>query len=43
MPSSALLDAPEWDNSLYVVDTRRFEYVEDNDSETLSGEWAPID
>lgn len=33
------LECPDDDNSLYVVDLTRFEYIEDNDSDTLSGEW----
>lgn len=37
-----LMECPEYDNALYVVDLARFEHVEDGDSDTLSGDWTPI-
>jgi Zn-dependent M32 family carboxypeptidase len=40
--AKVLLDCPEYDNALYVVDLARFEYVEDNDSDSLQDDWAPI-
>lgn len=37
------LDAPEWDNALYVVDLQRFEYVEsDVIGADLQDDWAPV-
>ena len=36
------LECPDWDNSLYVVDCARFEYVEDPDGETLQDDWRAI-
>lgn len=35
------LESPEYDNALYAVDLRRFEYDEDPDGETLQGDWKP--
>ena len=29
------MDAPDYDNSLFVVDLRRFEFVEDGDSDLM--------
>ena len=40
------LGEPEYDNSLYVVDLRRFQAVDDMDidnAETLDGEWEAKD
>lgn len=34
--------SPEWDNALYVVDERRWEYVENTDGESLNDDWVPI-
>lgn len=36
------IGAPDWDNSLFAVDTARFEYVEDSDGDDLQGEWRRI-
>jgi len=36
------LECPEYDNALYAVDLRRFEYVDDpGDHETLQQDWQP--
>lgn len=35
------LDSPEYDNSLYVVDLRRWEYVESPQGEFLGDDWVP--
>lgn len=36
------LECPEYDNALYAVDLKRFEYVEDpGDHETLQEDWKP--
>lgn len=36
------LECPDYDNALYAVDTRRFEYVDDpGDHETLQQDWQP--
>jgi hypothetical protein len=38
------LGQPEYDNSLYVVDLRRFQAIEDpENAETLNGEWEAKD
>ncbi len=38
--ANVMLDSPEHDNALYVVDLSRFTYRDDaEDSDTLSGEW----
>jgi hypothetical protein len=34
------LGCPEYDNALYAVDERRFEAKEDQDGETLQGDWT---
>lgn len=39
------LECPDYDNALYVVDLRRFEYVDEEDreqDETLQDEWRQI-
>lgn len=40
------LEAPEYDNSLYAVDLRRFEYADredgEDDGETLQDDWVPV-
>jgi hypothetical protein len=43
---NVLMDAPEHDNSLYVVDLARFEYVDEEDQYVdgdLSDQWRPIE
>lgn len=35
------LECPDYDNALYAVDLRRFEYEEDPDGETLQADWKP--
>lgn len=42
--ANVILDCPDWDNTLYVVDIARFEYVGDSetDGDTLHDDWAPI-
>lgn len=42
--SDVHLDCPEYDNALYVVDTRRFQFNEAcaNSAESLNDEWLPI-
>lgn len=42
MREYVLLDVPDYDNALYVVDLARFEYVEDADGDSLQDEWRPI-
>lgn len=37
--ANVLLDCPECDNQLYAVDLARFEYVPDENAETLQGDW----
>jgi hypothetical protein len=39
---NVLMDAPEYDNALYVVDTSRFEHVEDAEGDELGDEWRPV-
>jgi hypothetical protein len=43
--ANVLMECPEYDNALYVVDLNRFAYVEDagEDAENLSDEWRPVD
>jgi hypothetical protein len=40
--ANVLLDAPEHDNCLYVVDMNRWEYTEDSAGDDLSDEWKEI-
>lgn len=37
------LECPEYDNALYVVDLRRFEYIEDAEGDSLNDEWKVIE
>lgn len=39
--ADVLLDCPDYDNALYAVDLRRFEYVE-SDGDNLADDWRPI-
>jgi hypothetical protein len=39
--ASVALECPDWDNALYAVDLRRFEYEEYPDGETLQDDWRP--
>jgi hypothetical protein len=44
--ANVLMDTPEYDNALYVVDLARFEHIGDDDpipeDDSLSAEWRPI-
>jgi hypothetical protein len=37
--ADVLLDAPDWDNALYVVDLKRWTYTEDEEGEDLNDDW----
>jgi hypothetical protein len=37
------LESPEWDNALYAVDLRRFEYVESENGDNLRDDWRPVE
>lgn len=46
--ASVALEAPEHDNSLYVVDLKRWQYREDGNSDVtetfdINDEWEPVD
>lgn len=41
--AGVILESPEYDNSLYVVDTRRWQYRKDADGDDLNDEWEPVD
>jgi hypothetical protein len=40
--ASVALECPDYDNALYAVDLRRFEYAESESGETLQDDWQPI-
>lgn len=40
--ANVMLDAPDYDNSLYVVDLARFEYDEEFEGDDLNDPWRPI-
>jgi hypothetical protein len=41
--ANVYLGSPDYDNSLYVVDLARFEYVENTQAKTLNDEWELIE
>jgi hypothetical protein len=43
--ANVILEAPEYDNALYVVDLKRWQYREDayGDGDDLNDEWEPVD
>jgi hypothetical protein len=41
--ASVALEAPEYDNALYVVDLNRWQYREDAEGDDLDDEWEPVD
>jgi hypothetical protein len=38
--AEVLLDSPEYDNALYVVDLRRWEWMEDPEGTDLAADWV---